>query len=144
MIPIEKAVKLILDKNESDIKVKENIIDEILTKKDKNRLPILDSQSCPKYMIHRSMIDKFIVQEVAKGKPIDKLTLKDFVDNVEFKSVITDGFNTIRKTSNLSEVKAIIDRVPVCQDILITDDGTSNTKVIGWITNVIVLEQAKI
>jgi hypothetical protein len=144
MIPIERAVKLVLTEPESAITLKNDIIDDVLDKEDKNRLPILDPQGRPKYMAHRSTIDQFLVQEVAKNKSLTALTLQDMLDDGKYKTVLTNGFGTVHTTSNLAEAKALIDKIPCCLDVYVTEDGTSNTKVLGWLTNVLVMEQAKI
>ena len=99
MISIGKAVTFTLDKPEKDVKLKSDLIDAKLEKEDKERLPILDAQGCIKYMVHRSLLDKFIVQEVAKGqKKAEDLTLQDMLDNDKYKDVLTGSFKTLPET----------------------------------------------
>lgn len=143
MIPIDKATKLVLDnKKEDNIKLKDDIIDKYLNKV--NRLPFLDSNGRIKYMAHRSLIDKFIVQEVSKNKTLTDLTLQEMLNDAESAKMLKEGFGIVRETSNLADAKALIDRITICLDVFVTEDGTANTKVLGWITNVIILEQSKL
>lgn len=142
MIPIDKAVKLTLEKEESKVKLKEDIINKHLNKV--NRLPFLDPNGRIKYMAHRSLIDKFIVQKASNEKALADLTLQDMLDDREFAKMLTDSIGIVRETSNLADAKALIDRITICLDVFVTEDGTPNTKVLGWITNVIILEQSKL
>ncbi|MBM4276620.1 MAG: hypothetical protein FJ130_01905 [Deltaproteobacteria bacterium] len=144
MIIIGKAVTLELQKPEKDIKLKADIIDAILGKENKERLPILDTEGRIKYMAHRSLIDKFIVQEVGKGKKAEDLTLQDMLDDAKFKDVLTGSFKTLLETSNLAEAKTLMDKIKICSDVFATEDGTPNSKVLGWVTNIIVGEQARV
>lgn len=144
MIPINKAAKLILDKAENLIKLKADMIDGILEKEGRERLPMLDTQGRIKFMAHRSLIDKFIVQETANGKAVEDLTLADMLADAPTKEVLIGSFQTLVETSNLAEAKTLIDKIRNCSDVFATEDGTPNTKVIGWVTNVIVREQSAV
>jgi hypothetical protein len=35
-----------------------------------------------------------------------------------------------------------MEKIKICSDVFATEDGTINTKVIGWVTNIIVEEQS--
>jgi hypothetical protein len=172
MIDIDKATKLVMkkDRKESDIKLIKDIIEGKLDKdKDskRNRLPILDYKMCPKYIVHRSTINEFIVKATVLAAPAapaapsaaapaapppaaappaapkpEDLTLQDMIDDPLFTNTVVNSFRTVKETSNLAEVKAFIDDVKECSDVFVTEDGGQNTKVLGWITNVIVAEKS--
>jgi hypothetical protein len=144
MINMTTAVTYVVDKPEKDIKVKSDLIDAKLEKEKKERLPFLDSQGRIKYMAHRSLLDKFIVQEVAKNKKIEDLTLQDMLNDDDFKNVLTGSFKTLPQTSNLSQAKSLMNDIKICSDIFATEDGNVNSKVLGWVTNVIVEAQSKV
>lgn len=57
---------------------------------------------------------------------------------------VAAAFGTVGKTSKLIAVKQQIDRNRYCSDVFVTEDGTKNSKAVGWITNVIVAEKAKL
>lgn len=144
MIPIDNATKLTLSKPANATTLKKDIIDDILDKQDRNRLPILDGQGRAQYMAHRSTIDQFIVQEVAKNIPLANLSLQSMLDDGKYKLVLENGFGTIQATSSLADAKDLMDKTPICLDVFITEDGTRNTKVLGWLTNVQIMEQARV
>jgi hypothetical protein len=159
MIDIDKVTKLVMkkDQKESDIKLIKDIIEGNLDKdKDnkRNRLPILNNKMHPKYMVHRSTINEFIVKATilsaaaapatsppAAPQPED-LTLQDMIEDQAFTNTVVNSFRTVKETSTLAEVKAFIDDVKECSDVFVTEDGGQNTKVLGWITNVIVAEKS--
>ncbi len=147
MIPIKKATTLTLNKKESDIKLKADMID-MLGKDHKERLPILDMDGRVRYIAHRSMIERFImhkiIQERKPAEDISLLSLQDMLDNDWYREVLTSGFKTLHATSNLAEAKDLIDKVKFCSDVFVTEDGTPGTKALGWVTNVIVREQATV
>jgi hypothetical protein len=46
--------------------------------------------------------------------------------------------------ATLADAKDLLDKNPQCLDILVTQDGTKNGIVVGWITNVMLLNAATI
>jgi hypothetical protein len=66
------------------------------------------------------------------------------LDDGKYKLILENGFGTIPPTSNLADAKALMDKTPICLDVFITEDGTRNTKVLGWLTNVQIMEQARV
>jgi hypothetical protein len=144
MIRIEDADTLILEKEPSEIKLKDDIIKGILDKKNRNRLPILDQARLIKYMAHRSLFDKFIADKAGAGADVSKLTLANMLEEQEFKEMLIGSYRTVQETSNLADAKAFMDKIKICSDVFATEDGQPTTKVIGWITDVIVREQATV
>lgn len=144
MINIDAVDKLILDKKESEVFLKKDIIKAILNKKNRNRLPVLDPKMKAKYMIHRSIIDRFIVESIDKDLKSDDLTLQDMLDDSEYKIMISDSFKTIKDTSNLLDAKNYIDDIEICLDIFVTKSGKADAVVIGWITNSMVTKASTI
>jgi hypothetical protein len=144
MLDIGKTVTFTLDKPEKDVRLKPDLIDGKLEPPKKARLPILDTQGRIKYMAHRSLFDKFLVQQAAKGKKVDDITLQDMLADAEYKDVLTGSFRTLPGTSNLVEAKTLMDKITICSDVFATEDGTPNTAVVGWVTNVIIEEQSRV
>ncbi len=50
----------------------------------------------------------------------------------------------LSEDKTLADAKDILDKNPQCLDLLVTQDGTRNGIVVGWITNVDVLNAATI
>ncbi len=150
MIPRSKMKLLSItpDKTEDTIKLNDDIL-VFLEKNKRNRLPVLDENNHPKYIIHRSMIDKYVTNKVVRDKtPIDELdglTLRGLLDeDAELKNIFEKGFVTVGTDRNLGDAKIEMESDSNCQDIFVTKNGTKNEPVIGWITNSIITENAKV
>ncbi len=74
------------------------------------------------------------------GKKIEELTLKNLLDNPNYNEKARKGFSTIKEDDSLITAKILMEKLStgkiICSDIFVTEDGTVNTKVIGWITNI--------
>lgn len=135
------------DKTEADITMRK-LIDEGF-EKDKShprrRLPILDTAARGKYVLHRSTIDAFVAPK--KHPPnVDEstLSLKDSLEDPKMKDYISNSFLPLGPDATLADAKDLLDKNPQCLDILVTQDGTKNGTLAGWITNVMVLNAATI
>ncbi len=144
MIKIGDADKLILDKAAKEVKLKADIIEAILDAKKRERLPILDKEGHIQYMAHRSLFDKFIAQRADGNKKVANLTLEDMLSDTTFGKILRDTHCIVAETSSLGDAKAFMEKIENCSDIFITQDGKSTSKVIGWITDVIVRQQATV
>ena len=135
------------DKTEANITIRK-LIDEGF-EKDKShprqRLPMLDAEGRGKYVLHRSTIDAFVAP---KKRPPDvdesTLSLKDLLEDSKIKDYIVNSFLPLAPDATLADAKDLLDKNPQCLDILVTQDGTKNGTVVGWITNVMVLNAATI
>src|SRR5215831_668531 len=141
------AFKISSDKSEADITIRE-LIDGGFEKdksRPRQRLPILDGDGKGKYVLHRSTIDAFIAP---KKRPPDvdesTLSLKDLLEDSKLKDYILNSFLPLAPSATLADAKDLLDKNPQCLDILVTQDGTKNGIVAGWITNVMVLNAATI
>jgi hypothetical protein len=132
---------------EGDITIRE-LIDEGF-EKDKShprqRLPILDAESRGKYVLHRSTIDAFVAP-MKRPPDVDEstLSLKDLLEDPKIKDYIVNSFLPLTPSATLADAKDLLDKNPQCLDILVTQGGTKNGIVVGWITNVMVLNAATI
>ena len=135
------------DKPEADITMRQLIDDGFEKEKSRprQRLPILDSEGRGKYVLHRSTIDAFVAPK--KHPPdVDESTLsvKDLLEDSKVKDYILNSFLPLGPEATLADAKDLLDKNPQCLDILVTQDGTKNGIVVGWITNVMVLNAATI
>ncbi len=141
------SFKMPADKKESDITIK-LLIDEGFEKdksRPRNRLPILDAKGKGKYVLHRSTIDAFLAAKKHPPTATEAtLTLKDLLEDPKLKDFIVNSFMALSEAQTLADAKDLFDKNPLCLDILVTKDGTKNGIVVGWITNVMVLQAATI
>lgn len=138
------TTKLVLPTAEDaeKIKLKTDVVDAILEKQNRNRLPIVDSTGKVLFVVHRSFIDKFLVKHVEDGgTSLAGATLKDLLAEADLKTIF-QSFAAVGKDAKLIAVKLAMDGNPNCSDAFVTEDGTKGSKALGWITNVIVQEKS--
>src|SRR6266480_4008969 len=141
------SFKMPAGKKESDITIKRLIDDGFEKDKSRpyNRLPILDTDGRGKYVLHRSTIDAFLAAKKHPPTATEStLTLKDLLEDPKLKDFIVNSFMALSESQTLADAKDLFDKNPLCLDILVTKDGTKNGIVVGWITNVMVLQAATI
>lgn len=133
---------------EDQINLVEDILN-LLDAKKRNRLPVLDESEHPKYVIHRSMIDKYLIQKATRDKlstdELDNLTLKQLLDeDLELKEMFETSYVTVSEDATLADAKNAMDKVPNCLDVFVTRDGTKNEPVVGYLTNLRITESARV
>lgn len=103
-----------------------------------NRLPILNPDKTIYGIAHKSIIVEFIADQSLLGNNTSELSLEDLISS-KYKEIILKGFSTIREDDSLDTAKILMEKFSVgdiiCSDIFVTEDGTKETNVIGWITN---------
>ncbi len=106
-----------------------------------NRVPILTDNDLPKYVIHKSTIDSFQAQNPAN---IETSTLNDLLNDPKLGTIIRDSIFVVPENATLADAKEKMDRTANCQDVFVTKDGTYNSPVLGWITNVDLEKHSKV
>ena len=155
MIGLSQMNYLVLEegKKESDYKLKD-LLDKYF--ENFNRLPVFASNKFPRYVIHRSMIDKFLSRKLfntgdEKVDP-DKLSLQSMLEDKDYEKMIK-AFVTGSREDTLSTIKNRMDAIVIEQsnndkvyiaDAFITESGTAKSPVIGWITNVEINKKSKV
>jgi hypothetical protein len=115
-----------------------DLIQELTTHK-RNRVPILTSEGAPLYIVHRSMIEQFIVKRVLQRKDAKEpgdLTLADLLADPNMKSTFEKTYAVVDRQSTLAHAKAAMAARDGCSDVLVTYGGTSKEAVLGLVTNV--------
>lgn len=150
MIPKDKMVSLNITRAKPLEKIR--LVGDMLKifkQKERNRLPILDESDRPKYMIHRSMIDRYLTQKNIEGglsaDQLRDLSLRNLLDeDATLRELFETSFVTVGEDANLADAKIEMDKVKNCLDVFITTNGTKNEPVIGWLTNLIITESARV
>ena len=103
-----------------------------------NRLPILSSEGQPMYIVHRSMIDQFIVKHVLAGGAASagNLTLAQLLADPEMKNIFENTFVAVKRQGTLADAMSAMVTKPNCNDVCVTAGGNLNEPVLGWLTNV--------
>lgn len=125
------------------------LIEELDKEKKGSRVPILTDKHYPAFVIHRSAIDRFLAQNAianiddVKAK-LEGLKLNDLLDEASLKQWTERSFAVVALEGNLVQAKAAMEAIPYCQDVFVTQNGTKDESVLGWITNVIVEQNSKV
>jgi len=146
MVPLKKLVYLIYDEKKN-----EKIYDILKYEQFEpyNRFAFFNSDGTAKYIIHRSLFNRFISSKVENNLSIEEikeLTLEDLVENSDdtIKNVLKNSFAIVSINATLLDAKVKIDSIPECLDVFITTNGATYEKVEGLITNNIILKEANV
>ncbi len=143
MIPFDEIVKLFYDES------KDTTIKDILNMdsfKKYNRYAIFNNDKTLRYIIHRSEFTKYITSKAFEKVNVDEITLNKFIEDGEKSenNIWLDCACFISISANLLEAKNAMAGVHGCQDVFVSRTGKTNEPVIGLITNIMILEHAKV
>lgn len=103
-----------------------------LTFSERRRLPILKPDGSLDFLVYYQDIDEYVLtKDVAER---DKLTLEGFIQ--EFSSDRKKPVVFVSKGISLAMADAERRKVGDCRDVIVTDSGTKDGKVIGYLTDV--------
>jgi len=97
------------------------------------RLPIMNMNNSPKYMIHESKINKYVADGGKKDDSLEAFLASQKKNGIEFG--INKGFVIVSEEATIAEAKRKMEDIPTCQDIFITKKGTADEPLTGWISN---------
>jgi len=122
-----------------------DVLNRLVAANKGRRIPFLNEQDHPLYVIHRSMVDKFLADNALSASPADPktLTLQNLLDSPELKSRVDKSFAVIKEAATLADAKTAMDAIPDCQDVFVTKTGNTNEPILGWITNVIIEDNSR-
>jgi len=124
----------------------------------RDRLPIFkdNKKTGPaNRVLHRSIIEKFITKQALTAKldaaKMANLTLADLMNDKELGPVVLGSFALVKSEASLADAKNAMDNASAalgskgnCYDVFVTNNGNADETVIGWITNDIINENAKV
>ncbi len=124
-----------------------DVLNKLEQEKKGNRVPVLGDKDEPKYIVHRSLIDSYLSSLARSGKSsadIAAQTLQNMLDaNAEMKRM-AESFAVVKEDATLADAQTAMSNLRDCQDVFVTRLGTKVEEVLGWITNVIIQENAKV
>ena len=139
-----KAVKMKAGQSEKDIKLEElkKLLDGVVT-----RIPVLDDKGAVRYVIHQSMLYKFIAEESCAKKTAFQfaaVTLEDFLNFEQMKDYVSRTRAFVAADQTLADAKVQMEAVPGSQDVFVTEHGKPDEPVLGWLTNIDIAKHAKV
>jgi len=108
------------------------------------RLPILNSDGTPLMVVHRSILNDFLLtkKETDPTKKTAEFKLSALVEAYPW--LTKDSFATVGPVASAADAKTKMAQHKGCADVLVTQDGTPATPVTRWITNVDLLQAAQV
>ena len=95
------------------------------------RVPILDGRDA-KYIVHVSMIDRFLRRAAILEQDIAALTLEDLLADQEMKEVFSKTFSLVDFRATIADALRAMRDTLGCMDVFITEPGEG---VVGWLTD---------
>lgn len=109
-----------------------------------SRIPVWDQNKVVRYVIHESMIYKFLAEQVA-ATPAP--TLQDFlnfaVNGTTMRNIVSK-IAWVSQGSTLADARERMTSVPDCQDVFVTATGQNSESILGWITNSVIANKSKV
>ena len=108
------------------------------------RLPILSAKGAPSMVVHRSVLNDFLLSKKTADpeKDAKDYNLSDLVKDYPW--LQQDSFATVSPTASAAQAKDAMAQKKGCSDVFVTMDGTSATAVTRWITKVDLLQAAQV
>jgi hypothetical protein len=113
---------------------------EMLELKKFSRAPVWDANKVIKYILHESLIFKYLVR--FKDRPQTGQTLEHLLTEAEYTKLAT-AIAFVGASATLADAKKAMDSNPDCQDVFVTTTGQASAPVAGWITNVVIAKSSK-
>jgi hypothetical protein len=98
------------------------------------RLPVLNSDGYPEYMIHASRIDQYLAGGKSENDTLEKFFEDRKAAGIEFGR--NNGFIIVPETATIGVAKVWMEQDASCQDIFVTKGGTNKERLTGWISNI--------
>lgn len=101
------------------------------------RLPILDAKSRLLFVVHKSVIDGFLVALLRKNekeKQINNVFLGDLLKEPVLTGLITAAA-FVPIDSTMADARLAMINKERCQDVFVTEHGQADEPILGWLTN---------
>lgn len=135
MRPLFDMVYLLIPKGKSEKDIKLSQVRKLITEHI-TRIPIIDADKKPIYIIHASIIDNYLSLGGKEDDNLEKFISEYKKKKIQFGFGHNRGFLIVSEDTNLGNAKQSLKDKPTCQDIFITKGGTTNEALTGWISNI--------
>jgi len=109
-----------------------------------DRIPVLTSTKAVKYIIHRSLLDRYLAGKAAAGVVLNTITIDTmFKEKPDQEQLFARSFATIKPDASLAEAQAAMESVKDCEDVFVTSQGGRQDDVVGWVTDNIIQENLR-
>ncbi len=95
---------------------------------DKSRLPVVDKNKNPLYILHKDEFNNLIQADAANSnKPISSFNQYGYKQ--------PQGFVVIAENATLKDAQQAYASIATCQDVFVTKGGTATEPLLGWLTD---------
>jgi hypothetical protein len=109
-----------------------------------DRIPVLTSSKAVKYIMHRSILDRFLATKAAAGVTLSTITFDVmFKEKPDLEQLFARSFATIKPEASLADAQSAMESVKDCEDVFVTSQGGRQDDVVGWVTDNIVQENLR-
>jgi hypothetical protein len=67
---------------------------------------------------------------------LDAATLQDLLDFDDMGALVTESLACVQLNATVADAKRMMDQTENCQDVFVTQTGTREGRLLGWLTNV--------
>ena len=97
---------------------------------------MLGEEGRPKFIVHQSLIDEFVCQQVVHGdRDVKTLTVHELSPTPCHGDTYRSTLAVVGPDADMDTTLAAMNAIDGCQDVFVTEDGTADSAVIGWVTN---------
>jgi len=141
MIRPEKITKVTITSQKPENKITIRYLHGLL-KGIATRIPVFHQDGTIKYIIHESMLLRFIADETMK--PADEkekrepatVTLDQFLEDAEVRARVTESMAFVSRKATLAQAHQAMMEKKGCRDVFVTESGKPEERVQGWLTNI--------
>ena len=98
---------------------------------------MLGEGGCPKFMVHKSMIQEFVSERALTRR--GRRQIPDGSRSARRRrnaaAIFRRTFAVVDRSADMDQALAAMNAIPDCQDVFVTTDGTTTGAVVGWLTN---------
>jgi len=154
MIP-RSSIKILpdlLEGKRDDERLLKDIV-AFMEKEKIGRLPLFKSDGAFRAIIHRSAFNDFISRKAfgSDSAAVATLRLADLFSDQKYARLVQQCVAFVSENATLADAKNAMDHVSVatadlgnCEDAFVTKTGESKEPVLGWVTNDIIVENARV
>ena len=87
-------------------------------------------------MVHRSSVAEYLVERPTETA----LTLgRLFDESPEMRKLFETSFVVVAASDTVQKAKTVMQTVPDCRDVFVTEHGQREEPIVGWLTNVMLI-----
>ena len=130
MVPIQKVHY----RNYDEIKQQKlsRLIDE-LEQGNKSRLPVFGPLGEAKFVVHRATLEQQLLKSMRAS--LDEPTIEQLLGDAKLSSMF-EAFCVVPRRATIADARARAATIPGCQDVFVTERGSAEEAVLGYLTNV--------